>query len=229
MLVVPIDEGLHFAFELRLVFRHVQRDTLDGAPLEIPGTTAALPAIQRIAQVFRDCHRPIIHMVRLYQPDGSNVDVCRREAVLGGARMLLTNSDGSQLAREILPHSDIRLDADLLLAGGIQNLSEIESVIYKPRWGAFYATPLHAHLQKHGVDTLVFAGCNFPNCPRTSIYEASERDYRLVLATDAVSGCYDRGQAELASIGVELMESDNIVKSLQLMYKDGPSAEQGWH
>jgi len=210
-----------------LVTIDVQRDTLDGAPLEIPGTTAALPAIQRLAQVFRECRQPIIHMVRLYQADGSNVDVCRREAVLGGARMLLTDSDGSQLARELLPHSGTRLDAELLLAGGIQNLGVSESVVYKPRWGAFFATPLHAHLQKHGVDTLVFAGCNFPNCPRTSIYEASERDYRLVLATDAVSGCYDRGQAELASIGVELMESDNIVKSLQLSYKDSPLAEPG--
>ena len=116
-------------------------------------------------QVFRECRQPLIHVVRLYQADGSNVDVCRREAVLGGARMLLTDSDGSQLARELLLHSGTRLDADLLLAGGIQNLGAIESVVYKPRWGAFYATPLHAHLQKHRVDTLVFASWNFPNCP----------------------------------------------------------------
>ena len=208
-----------------LITIDVQRDTLDGAPLEIPGTTAALPAIQRLAQVFRECNKPIVHVVRLYQADGSNVDVCRREAVQGGARVLLTDSDGSQLARELLPHSSTRLDADLLLAGGIQNLGAFETVVYKPRWGAFYATPLHVHLRKHRVDTLVFAGCNFPNCPRTSIYEASERDYRLVLAADAVSGCYDRGKAELASIGVALMESDDVVEKVRLCYKENPSGE----
>jgi nicotinamidase-related amidase len=49
-----------------------------------------------------------------------------------------------------------------------------------------------------GVNTLVFGGCNFPNCPRTSISEASERDFRLVLAEDAISGLYDRGRQELA-------------------------------
>ena len=208
-----------------LITIDVQRDTLDGAPLEISGTTAALPAIQRLTQVFRECHRPIVHVVRLYQADGTNVDVCRREAVQDGARMLLTDSDGSQLARELLPHPGARLDADLLLANGIQNLGTFESVVYKPRWGAFYATPLHDHLQKHRVDTLVFAGCNFPNCPRTSIYEASERDYRLVLAADAVSGCYDRGKAELENIGVVLMESDDVVKMVRLSCKSYPSGE----
>ena len=37
----------------------------------------------------------------------------------------------------------------------------------------------------------MFCGCNFPNCPRTSIYEASERDFRVVLARDAISGFPD--------------------------------------
>lgn len=42
----------------------------------------------------------------------------------------------------------------------------------------------------------MFAGCNFPNCPRTSIYEASERDFRTVLVRDAISGLYERGEHE---------------------------------
>lgn len=67
-------------------------------------------------------------------------------------------------------------------SGGIQKITENEVIIYKPRWGAFYSTSLHEYLQKLKIDTLVFSGCNFPNCPRISIYEASERDYRIVLA-----------------------------------------------
>ena len=66
--------------------------------------------------------------------------------------------------------------------------------------------PLEDHLRGLEVDTLAFCGANFPNCPRTSIYEASERDFRIVLAPDAVSGVYDRGRAELEGIGVALME-----------------------
>jgi hypothetical protein len=36
----------------------------------------------------------------------------------------------------------------------------------------------------------------------SSIYEASERDYRLVAASDGIAGIYDRGERELAEIGV---------------------------
>jgi nicotinamidase-related amidase len=78
-------------------------------------------------------------------------------------------------------------------------------VLYKPRWSAFYGTQLEALLKAQDVNTLVFAGCNFPNCPRSSIYDASSRDFRLVIATDAISGLYDKGQQELRGIGAALM------------------------
>ena len=174
-----------------LVTIDVQRDTLDGAPLEIPGTSAALPAMHALVDAFRDAGRPIVHVVRLYVPDGSNVDLCRRSAVEAGARYLAPGAPGSQLAAELLPAGAPALDCELLLAGGVQSVGEDEVVIYKPRWGAFYRTPLEDHLRERQVSTLVFCGCNYPNCPRTSIYEASERDFRVVLVRDAVSGLYD--------------------------------------
>ena len=86
--------------------------------------------------------------------------------------------------------------------------------MYKPRWGAFFGTPLEQHLREQDISTLVFAGCNFPNCPRTSIYEASERDFRVVLARDAVSGLYDRGESELRNIAVGLMAASEIASAL---------------
>src|SRR5207244_13482743 len=106
------------------------------------------------------------------------------------------------------------LVAELLLRGELQRIGEHEVVIYKPRWGAFYDTPLHAHLARLGVSTVAFCGVNFPNCPRTSIYEASERDFRVVLATDAISGSYERGERELSNIGVRMMSSDAIIAAM---------------
>ena len=61
---------------------------------------------------------------------------------------------------------------------------------------------------------MVIAGCNYPNCPRTSIYEASERDYRIVLVEDAVSGLYERGRAEMANIGAQLYRADSVIARL---------------
>jgi len=192
----------------------VQQDTLDGQPFEIPGTSAALPQMRRLAEAFRRAGRPIVHVVRLYLSDGSNVDLCRRRAVAEGARLVLAGSPGAELAPGILPDPAPRLDADLLLGGGVQRAGPGEVVIYKPRWGAFYRTPLETHLRALGVSTLVVAGCNFPNCPRASLYEASERDFRLVLVEDAISGLYERGRDEVLRIGVVPMTTDRLVAAL---------------
>jgi nicotinamidase-related amidase len=193
-----------------LVTIDTQRDVLDGGPLEIAGTSAALEPMLVLVQAFREAGRPIVHIVRLYEPDGSNVDLCRRRAVQDGARILATGAPGSELAVELAPAPGMTLDGPLLLAGGVQRLGPGEVAIYKPRWGAFYHTPLEDHLREQGVTTIVFCGCNFPNCPRTSIYEASERDFRVVLAHDAISGLYERGERELANIGVRLMSTPEI-------------------
>jgi nicotinamidase-related amidase len=190
-----------------LVLIDVQRDFVDlgdDAAMPVAGTRAAIPAMAKLATAFRERGRPIVHVIRLYRRDGSNVDAVRRQSIEGGARIAVPGSAGSQIAPELLPNV-VELDHQSLLAGGFQQVGATEHVMYKPRWGAFYDTNLDAHLRESGSDTLVFAGCNFPNCPRTSIYEASERDFRIVLVSDAISGLYDRGIEECRAIGVEVL------------------------
>lgn len=190
----------------------VQRDfSLPGAPLEIPGTMDAVPRIRRLLDAFRADGEPIVHVVRLYEEDGSNVDPIRRAAVEGGARMAAPGSDGAELLDELKPDPALRLDAEAILRGEFQRLAKNEFVMYKPRWGAFYGTSLEAFLRDRGVDTIVLAGCNFPNCPRTTIYEASERDFRIVAVVDAISGAYDRGVQELRNIGVLALTTDQCL------------------
>jgi nicotinamidase-related amidase len=92
--------------------------------------------------------------------------------------------------------------------------------MYKPRWGAFFQTSLESHLRERGVSTIVFCGFNFPNCPRTSIYEASERDFRVVAVSDAISGIYQRGERELTDIDVMLSPSASIIEAVR-----GPAGE----
>jgi nicotinamidase-related amidase len=100
------------------------------------------------------------------------------------------------------------------LAGQPQQVGDREVVLYKPRWGAFYETNLEQHLRALGVTTIALSGCNFPNCPRTTLYEASERDFRLVLITDALSGLYERGAREMEAIGVRLMDSESVARAV---------------
>src|SRR3984885_5363679 len=191
-----------------LVLIDMQRDFLDvpgDAPMPVAGTGAVVPAIAKLARAFRQRGLPIVHVVRLYRPDGSNVNLVRRDAIEQGARIALPGSPGSQIAGDLLPKV-VELAHELLLSGGLQQVGAAEQVMYKPRWGAFYDTTLERELRESGSDTVVFAGCNFPNCPRTSIYEASERDFRIVLVSDALSGIDDRGVKECRAIGVDVRD-----------------------
>jgi nicotinamidase-related amidase len=206
-----------------LITVDMQRDVLDSGPLGIRGTAEAVARARRLARAFRRANRPVVHVVRLYLRDGANADLCRRDVVASAAAPILRpGTDGAELADGLPPAPAVRLDADLLLAGGIQPVGGRDVVLFKPRWGAFYDTPLHRHLRGLAVDTLVFCGANFPNCPRTSVYEASERDYRLVLAVDATSGLYPRGVRELEGIGVVPMPAAAVVDHLDPVGSTAP-------
>jgi nicotinamidase-related amidase len=194
----------------------VQHDfTLIGAAAEIPGTLQAVQYIQSLVQEYREQGAAIIHVIRLYNTDGSNADLCRRKSIEGGKQLVTPETDGAELMDELKPSPDIRLNSSLLLCGNLQQIGSMEWIMYKPRWGAFYKTALEKHLHNLGVNTVVVCGCNFPNCPRTTIYEASERDFKILLAKDATSLVYGIGLQELKNIGVSVMDSDELLEWLR--------------
>ncbi|MDF2768285.1 MAG: hypothetical protein K0S91_1120 [Nitrososphaeraceae archaeon] len=101
--------------------------------------------------------------------------------------MVIPGSDGAEFMDELKPSpSTIRLDSSLLLLSShLQQIGTMQWIMYKPRWGAFYNTLLE------------------------KIYEASERDFRIILAKDATSLTYDiGGLQELQNIGVYLINTD---------------------
>ncbi|GED68191.1 hypothetical isochorismatase hydrolase [Brevibacillus reuszeri] len=185
--------------------------TLPSAPAEIMGTHQVLPNMVRLLDAYRAKGLPIIHVIRLYKEDGSNVDICRREAIEKGAKIAAPHTEGAELVRELRSSHYTSLDTDKLLSGEFQTVGEHEWVMYKPRWGAFYQTELEAFLRERGVDTLVFTGCNFPNCPRTSMYEASERDFRVVMVADSMSQVYEKGIQEMNNIGVHVCDLEDVL------------------
>ncbi|QHW29874.1 cysteine hydrolase [Paenibacillus rhizovicinus] len=188
--------------------------TLPGAPAEIPGTMDVIPAMVELLEAYRAQGLPIVHVVRLYEENGSNVDLCRRALIENGARVAAPESPGAQLVAELLPAGAGPMQSAALLRGELQPAGDREWIVYKPRWGAFYETGLDAFLRELNVDTVVFIGCNFPNCPRTSIYEASERDYRAVMVKDAMSQVYEKGIQELSAIGVNVLAKDEVLAIL---------------
>jgi len=189
----------------------VQADfTRPGAPAEIAGTAEAVPNMARLVQAFRAAGRPIIHLVRLYRADGSNVDLCRRAAVEAGWNVARPEGAGAHIVTELTP-AGTQLDTSTLLNGHPQMIGPDEWVAYKPRWGGFYETCLEQMVKWLKANTVVVCGCNFPNCPRTTVYEASERDLRVVLVDDAISGLYDQGRRELEGIGVRVAHTEECL------------------
>ena len=194
-----------------LVLIDVQNDFVSGAAA-VPGTAALVDTMAELAATFRAAHRPVVHVVRLYVPGGSDVDPPRRAAVESGRQIAAPHTDGAAIPTTLLGHP---LDYDSLLAGGVQHVAPGEVVLFKPRWSAFFRTELDAHLRDAGVNTVVVAGCNLPNCPRATLFDASARDYRAAVVTDATSQVTNERLDDLDLIGVQLLTVADIQRYFQ--------------
>lgn len=202
----------HFGSSALLVI-DTQIDFLDGGASPIAGTSDRLPEMAQLVEAYRSAGRPIVHVIRLY--DGDDVDLVRRASIQAGARIVRPGSAGARIAPSLLPALDVDLDSDALIAGELQKVGAKEVVMWKPRWSAFYRTPLDDHLRSLGVDTVVVAGCNFPNCPRATIFDASERDYRVVVARDATSQVTAERLADAVQLGAHAMSTEDLLGELR--------------
>lgn len=180
--------------------------------LTMPGCPAVIEQVSLLVAAFRKRGLPIVHVVRLYLPDGSNVDPCRRAAVEDGARIVLPRTPGAELAPAIRPKAG--LDYDGLLEGKIQEFSSNEFAVYKPRWGAFHKTGLEEFLRDRNVNTVIVTGAFFQRCVRATIYEASSRDLRVVAVRDGIVGVYEQGVAELEDMGVAVLDAEDFLAAL---------------
>src|SRR5690606_8302788 len=169
-----------------------------------------IPVVSDIARCFRKFRRPVVHVVRLYRQDGSNADLCRRQYIASGRSVVAPHSAGAAIVRPLLPGGVAQPDHLKLLAGEIVPMGDGDYAVYKPRWGAFYDTPLENFLKQKDIRSLIVVGCNFPNCPRTTIYEASERDFSIGAIPQALSGIYPKGQEELLNIGINLLDLNEL-------------------
>lgn len=84
---------------------------------------------------------------------------------------------------------------------GCQILSELDhrptdKTIVKKRYSAFFGTELDETLRLLEPDFLVVAGINTHACVRTTVIDAYQRDYKVVLATECIAS-YDEAYHEI--------------------------------
>lgn len=136
------------------------------------------PVIARTAELFQELRTigvPIVHVVTEYREPGEiasnpfwqTIDDDPTKARKGILRHNLAGSPGT----EIIPA--LRAEGDLVVRG-------------KKRYSAFFATDLEYLLRRLGAATLILAGINTTTCILCTAFEATNRDFRVVIASDAV-------------------------------------------
>ncbi|HEX6731818.1 MAG TPA: isochorismatase family cysteine hydrolase, partial [Pyrinomonadaceae bacterium] len=64
---------------------------------------------------------------------------------------------------------------------------QTDTMIVKKRYSAFFGTDLEATLKNISPDLLVIAGINTHACVRTTVIDAYQRDYEVVVATECIA------------------------------------------
>ena len=150
-----------------------------GAPIEVPGARAIVPAINRLAAVLRSRGAPVIWVLHENTPDGRDWErffgvFVRPENRAAAARALAAGSELQKLWPELeLGAGDIRLA--------------------KNRYSALIpgASRLGAVLNDHRIDTLLIAGTKTNVCCESTARDAMMLDYKVVLLSDCTAALSD--------------------------------------
>ena len=103
--------------------------------------------------------------------------------------------DGGWYTRELRPNiranDSLRSDkADSELWNEL-TIASTDIVVDKPRMSSFYASQLESVLRGEGITNLFVGGVTTSMCVETTVRDASQRDYRTYVVTDA---CADWAQ-----------------------------------
>lgn len=172
------------------------------SPLCIRGARATVPACARVIACCRRAEVPVVFVNRAYRADGSDVEHTRCRVWAEGGRPLTPGSTGP-ISVENPPEFGRRAE---------------DYEIVKPRYSAFFQTPLDLLLRRLGVDTVVLAGTTTPNCIRTTCYDAISLDYRVVVLEDCCSSNTEEIQRanmlDMANVGADIRPSAAFLEEL---------------
>lgn len=101
---------------------------------------------------------------------------------VGGSMGKRLGGPGGALQRLDADHANTQIHADVAPEDG-------DIVVRKTRVGPFGSTDLHEQLQARGIDTLVLAGVSTSGVVLSTVRDAHDKDYRLIVLADL---CADR-------------------------------------
>lgn len=193
-----------------LLIIDMQNDfALPGAPLFVDSAPEVLPQIVRALDAARATSMPVVHVIRNYRADGSDVEITRYEKFCACGGACVPGTRGAEILEDLAPEQD-------------------EHLIVKPRWSAFFHTDLDDLLTDLDVDQVVLAGVQTPNCIRATAWDANSLDYEVVVLTDATgakTGAVHRANLlDMRNIGIKLMGTEEFCASAPDIPKEGYAA-----
>jgi nicotinamidase-related amidase len=176
---------------------------LDYQRLVIDQIPSAEPLVERVVALRAAARRAgllIVHVHVAFRP--GHPEVSARNVMFRGVKehgLMLRGSAESDFDARLAPDAD-------------------EVTITKTRVGAFRATPLDQILRANDVDILLIAGINTSGTVLSTVRDAADRDYELVVISDC---CADPDE-ELHRVLIEkvfpqqarLVESASVAASL---------------
>ncbi len=172
----------------------MQRDFCEeGAPLCVAGAMDCLPRVEEAVRHARHLNIPVIWIVREHHPSGCDVERFRRHLFEDGPGPCTRGTAGAELV------------GDLAIERG-------DHKIVKTRFSGFHHTNL-AHLLRDGlgVDCVVLAGVQSPNCIRATAMDAIALDFpQVIVLNDATASATPEVQAanmrDLRNIGCTVID-----------------------
>ena len=154
-------------------------------------------AINTLASSFRKHDQPIIWVRQEFAPDLHDAFLDMRKHNL---KVTIAGTDGC----EILPELDRQ---------------PIDKTIVKKRYSAFFGTDLELMLQQIRPELLVVTGINTHACVRTTVIDAYQRDYEVLVATDCIAS-YDEAHHNITTRYLDgsiarLLPSQEIIEMLR--------------
>jgi nicotinamidase-related amidase len=136
---------------------------LPGAPLEVPKTREAIPAIKNEIEKARAIGSPVIYLCDSHDPKDKEFEK------FGWPPHAVRGTNGADVVDELKPTGD-------------------DIIVEKTTYSGFYNTELEEILKKLSVESLRLTGCVTHICVMIAAYEAVLRDYKVTVVKDGVAG-----------------------------------------
>mgnify|MGYP006307550499 CR=1 FL=1 len=185
---------------------------LAGAPLCVAGALETVPRIRVVLEAFRERGLPILHVIREHRPDGSDVEITRRDRFRETGGFLIPGTPGCDIVDALQPQSG-------------------EDRIVKTRFSGFFQTRLDDCLRRHRVRRLVLTGTQLPHCVRATAVDGLSLDYSVIVLRDACSSqtldIHEANLRDLEALGIRCPTVERFLRDEARRIAPSPEPSRG--